>query len=203
MKNVLSVLVVMLSLVVVGCESPTGGSSNEVATSGSGFNERAAQPVAAKGEDDDENEEEIPLDQVPEIVKQAALDALPAGKKDTPDTLGPVRIGWVLWDTGEERGGYFGAVAELLYADLAGSPSPVYEALVEDEAIDTAAYATITNSLINILYQQSYSKFSTVGPMNDGMASTAEVERAMQRRYRQSSIPAPAKTHRGITRITR
>ncbi len=84
MKNLLWILPLLLGLVVLGCESSapvySNPESNQPVTAG-GFDSGDARPVALMDADDahhdDGDEEEIPLDEVPANVKQAAMDAVP------------------------------------------------------------------------------------------------------------------------------
>ncbi len=85
------------------------------------------------------------------------------GKKDLADTLGPMRVGYALWDTAEGRGGYNGAIAELALEMDAACPSPVYSTLDDFSGPSgrlTTLLTDIQSPIYDFLFDEEWAVFS-------------------------------------------
>ncbi len=100
-----------------------------------------------------------------DVVTGLLTCAHPPGKKDTIDTLCPMRIGYALWDVGEEHGGYNAAVAELHHDS--GCPLPVHECL--ETAGKTTAVDDMTDPIFPSLFTEPWARFTYV---NDPVGSS-------------------------------
>lgn len=101
-------------------------------------------------------------------VNQLVVLAEPPGKKDLPQVIGPLLFGYALWDTSEERGGYFGAIGEL-DDPAAACPSDAYDVL--DSQGQTTPLSEIQGTIHEYLFERSWAQFSYV---NDSIGTLTE-----------------------------
>jgi hypothetical protein len=97
---------------------------------------------------------------------------MPPGRKDSRATLDRFRVGPILWDTGEERGGYLGAAGDLAQEWANGKQESETHAFLEgleltSPLLDSPAEDGIVPTVFEHLFTKPFAKFNLRGPDND------------------------------------